>query len=153
MLLNREQIIKWLRDPASQRPETAKFLERAAELLEGDAQYLPQQTDAVLADAIALLAKAQGKANIENWRDDVFSARQLLASLPPPEAKDGAAPSPETGWRLVAWLHEVREPDKDWSYMLSKDAEHPWSHWIAKHKDQCEFRSTPLYATTSVQPK
>lgn len=35
--LNRRLIIKWLRDPASQRPETAMFLERAAELLEGDA--------------------------------------------------------------------------------------------------------------------
>lgn len=50
----------------------------------------------------------------------------------------------------VAWLHEVKEPDSDWRSMLSRHAEHPWSHWIERHKAECEFKSTPLYAAPAL---
>lgn len=81
--LSRTQIIKWLRDPASQRPETAKFLERAAELLEA-AQHAAGSTPHEVSwqEHVAL------RYDLEAWRNralvaeaTVRDARQLLITL------------------------------------------------------------------------
>lgn len=101
--LNRRLIIKWLRDPASQRPETAMFLERAAELLEGGAQYLPQQTDAVLAEREACAKVVEGVelTPFSFAHDALRAAAARVRSRPSPgpatetERKDGWWVTPE----------------------------------------------------------
>lgn len=45
----------------------------------------------------------------------------------------------------TAYLHEIKEPDRDWHHMLSRSSESPWSHWLESHLNQCETRCTPLY--------
>lgn len=53
-----------------------------------------------------------------------------------------AAPQAEP----TAWLHEITEPNRDTSVMLSLSADNPWSHWVEAHRDRCKYKVTPLYA-------
>ncbi|TIV83847.1 MAG: hypothetical protein E5V64_06690 [Mesorhizobium sp.] len=60
-------------------------------------------------------------------------------------ASSSAAPSGEA--ELVAWLHQIAEPNGETSELFSRGPGNPWSHWLQKHQDQCEYHRTPLYAT------
>jgi hypothetical protein len=52
----------------------------------------------------------------------------------------------EQGGEPVAYLHEIREPERDTVYLLSKAGANPWSHWMQEHLDRCIYNRTPLYA-------
>jgi len=53
----------------------------------------------------------------------------------------------------VAWWHKIKEPDKDEATMFSSSPNNPWSHWISKHLESCEYSCMPLFATPPVTKK
>lgn len=75
------------------------------------------------------------------WRELVVEALDQLAA---------AKSTPATG-QPVAWRHEIKEPDHDWTTMFSGSSDNPWSHWVATYKAGCEYRVTPLYAATPTE--
>jgi hypothetical protein len=54
----------------------------------------------------------------------------------------------------LGYLHEIVEPDRvEPMRMYSASSDNPWSHWTEKHKAQCQYKCTPLYARSAAEPK
>lgn len=52
----------------------------------------------------------------------------------------------------AGYLHEIKEPFRDWSRMYSVSDKNPWSHWAKEHAEKCEYRCAPLYSRPSPPP-
>lgn len=70
--------------------------------------------------------------------DYVEVARVVIALL-------GPALRNEQRGEPVAWIHEISEPAKGTSQLLSFSPDNPWSHWVESHREQCSYNCTPLY--------
>ena len=54
--------------------------------------------------------------------------------------------APEPTVELVAYLHEIQEPNgEEPQRMYSATSDNPWSHWVAAHRVSCLYTCTPLY--------
>ena len=52
----------------------------------------------------------------------------------------------------TAYLHEITEPDGKSGSCLSRSPENPWSHWLERHKAECTYKCTPLFAPPAPLP-
>ncbi|MDI1266812.1 MAG: hypothetical protein PS018_26465 [bacterium] len=76
-------------------------------------------------------------------RDGAKAVMRLLADA----ARKGAeAALARRGQEPVAWRHEIVEPDGTVNSLLSNSSDNPFSHWLEKHRDECTYTVTPLYA-------
>lgn len=52
----------------------------------------------------------------------------------------------------VAWMHAIIEPGREGEpeFMVSRQPENPWRHWLESHRDKCQYSCTPLYASPAL---